>query len=395
MGLTAIVNSSPGVGRANQSGVRASLPVIASPHQATGQAINWLLGRGHPLAVSGPVEMPAEDTTYFSFWVHPDDLHPNFWWLISATVVDGYGQPKSIGVYVDTTIHYPDPGTERTKFSTKDDGSSITLAVREDVLPSNTPQEIHCTITTDFVDPGPELGADKYFYLLINGVHVVEAPQVRVDGYGVPLSTLESRQPIYWDGSTDPPRQNISSISKIATLAHTSYARRGSMFSWYDPLGPATTGESGDYTPVFPVKPALQCRHISLGQTRGTVRVNVAASIVGDGHGYVKFTMTTGDSIEFDVTSSLTEWIGEQEMLVATDDPSRWPADGGQRGGVRDEMLVEMKAPDGGTINVRGICISEAPTSGGEDESANVLVMGGTPITYGGEYIFIPVPYPP
>lgn len=393
MGLVAI-SASVGIGKANQAGVRASLPVIASPHNATGAAVNWLLGKGHPLVVCGPNIVPAWLSTSFSFWIHPDDLHPNFWWMFSISCINPYGTPRSVNVFIERTVHFPDPGIIIERFSTREDGGVVVMPVREDVLVTNTPMEIHCTISADAEEPGLETPAKDVFYLMIHGIQVVEGPQNRVDGYGIPLSTIESRQPIYWDGENDPSRHSIAAISKVATLAHTSYARRGSMFSWWDPLLEAETEESGDYVPVFPVSPALQCRHISLGQTRGTVRVNVCASVTG-GTGYVRCTMTTGDSIVFEITSTLIAWVGEEELLVSTDDPGNWEINGGQRDSTRDEMLVEMLAPAGETIKVKGLCVTEAPTAGGEDESANVLVMGGVPITYGGEYIFIPVPYPP
>lgn len=393
MALSAI-SARLGIASLNQAGVRASLPVVAAPHEAAGRAVNWLLGKGVPLVVCGPNIVPAWLPTYFSFWIHPDNLHPNFWWMFSISCVNPYGTPRAVNVFIEREVHFPDAGAIRETFTTREDGVAVMMQMREDVLVTNTPMEIKCIVHSDFPTPDEEATAEDYYYLIIHGIHVVEGPQVRVDGYGIPLSTLEARQPIYWDGEHDPARHSITAISKIATLAHENYARRGSMFSWWDPIDEAETTESGDYVAVFPVSPALQCRHISLGQTRGTVRVNVCASVTG-GTGFVRCTMTTGDSIVFEVTSTLMAWVGEEELLVSTDDPNRWPDDGGQRDATRDEMLVEMLAPAGETIKVKGLCVTEASTTGGESESANVLVMGGEPITYEGEYIFIPVPYPP
>jgi hypothetical protein len=384
------VFTSPGVGIANINEIRASLPVVGLPHKGCSQSLNWLLGRGHPLAVCGPQVIPAWETHLFSFWVHPDDLHPNFLWDISISAIDGTNAPR----VVNGTIGIAD-STQIVTFTTSSDGSLTRVAARQDVEPSNTPMEINCVFSTDFPDPG-EFGGIPTFdvYLIIHGIHVCEMPQLRLNGYGVAMSTLDARQPIYAQAGAIS-HESITALPNLAQLANDSYARRGALFSWYSPFtDELNQTTSTSYVEIFPVRPSVQGRLITKGQTKGNIKVNVAARVTG-GTGQVRVSMTSGDSLTFDVTSTTVAWVGEQTMTANCDDPDRWETDGGIRGGTRDDVIFEMKAPSGQTIAIQGLCITEAQTDGGTDESANVLIDGGVPVTLGHEYIFVPIPYPP
>lgn len=381
--------TSPGVGVASISAVRASLPVVGLPHKGTAQALNWLLGRGHPLAVCGPQVLPGWNSALFSFWVHPDDLHPNFLWDISLSAIDGTNQPRTLSGSVGIADN-----TQIVTFTTNSDGSMTRLTIRQDVTPSNTPQEINCLFTTDAEDPSDSDDLTRYVYLVVHGIHVSEMPQLRLNGYGVAMSTLDARQPIYSQAGV-PAHESITALPNLMELAKQSYARRGSLFSWYSPFTDTlnqTTSTS--YVEIFPVRPSVQGRLITKGQTKGDIKVNVAARVTG-GTGQVRVSMTSGDSLTFDVTSTTVAWVGEQTMTANCDDPSRWETDGGIRGGTRDDVIFEMKAPSGETIAIQGLCITEAQTDGGTDESANVLINGGVPVTLSHEYIFVPIPYPP
>jgi hypothetical protein len=388
----AIAPASPGISQANTVEIRAALPVLGGPHKGAAQGLNWLLGRGHPLVVCGPQVLASWQTWMFSFWVHPDDLHPNFLWDINLSAIDAINRPAAITGYVETTGHDGDLSVING-FTTTIDGTVTRLALRENVTASNTPQEIHITIQTTFPDPSDSDDPAKSVYLVIHGIHVSELPETRLDGYGVALSTLDPRQPIYYYNST-PSRESIASLPTMAELVKDSYARRGAIFSWWTPFDDElnqTTSTS--YVEIFPVRPSVQTRLMDSGQERGTVKVNVAARCTS-GTGQVRVTMTSGDSVVFDVSTTSVAWIGEQSLLANCDQPDRWETDGGIRGGVRDDVIFEFRAPSGGTMSIRGLMITESPTEGGEDDSANVLVDGGTPVTLGHEYIFVPIPYP-
>lgn len=385
-----IVSTFPGigVGTGNQSAVRTALPVIGRPHAATASAINWLMGRGHQLAVCGPMLIDATAAATFSFWVWPDDIHRDYIWWIGLSGRDGLYRPR---VYNGTvTLANIGSGTQTAAFTTPGDGSVYMLQMQQ-VAPaaSNTPLELQCTI--DAAVPSAPVDTEDIPYLLIHGIHIQEASQVFLDGAGVATSTLEARQPIYWDFGS-PPATSITTLVESARYAHENYARRGEIFSWFDPFATWST-TSTTYVEVFPVKPAVQVRLIDQGQTRGNAKVRVCARVTG-GTGTVRLTMTSGDVVSWAVTNTVATWLAERTILVNTDDPSRWPTDGGIRGGVRDEITLEAVASSGETIHVSGLSMCETPTGGGLAESANVLMQSGIPVTYGGEYIFVPIPYP-
>lgn len=377
-----------GVGTGNQAGVRTAQPVIGRPHAATGSAINWLMGRGHQLAVSGPKLFYAGTAATFSFWVWPDDVHRDYTWWIGLSGRDGLYRPKTFSGTI--TLADIGSGAQTVSFTTPPDGSVQMVQIQQ-VAPaaSNTPLELQCTI-----DPNGStapVDAEDVEYLLVHGIHIQEAPQVFMDGKGVATSTLEARQPIFWDFGA-PPDKSITTLVESSRYAHENYARRGELFTWFDPFGSWST-TSTSYVDVFPVRPAVQTRLIDLGQTRGTAKVRVCARVSG-GEGAVRLTMTNGANVFWAVTNTLNQWLAERNVLVECDDPDRWPTDGGIRGGTRDEIRLEAFAPSGGTIHVVGLSMAETPTGGGAPESANVLMQSGTPVTYGSEYIFVPVPYP-
>jgi hypothetical protein len=345
------------------------------------------MGRGHPLAVCGPQIVNAWQTQFFSFWVHPDDLHPNFLWNITLSALDVYNSPKAIQGTI--TIAGMDP----YPFSTSSDGAVSRIILRQDVTASNTPQETHVQITTTVEDPATTENPANNILLFIHGIHICEFPQLRLNGFSTVMSTFEARQPIYSQEIVDS-HESITALPNVMETVKQSYARRGALFSWWSPFDDElnqTTSTS--YVEVFPVRPSVQTRLISKGQTRGDIKVNVAAYVTG-GTGNVRVSMTSGDSLTFDVTSTSAAWVGEQTMTANCDDPDRWETDGGIRGGTRDDVIFEFQAPAGETITIKGLMITEAQTDGGTDESANVLIDGGTPITLGGEYIFVPIPYP-
>lgn len=384
-----LVQMSPGVGLTNIVGIRAALPVVGSPHKGCAQALNWLLGRGHPLAVCGTNVTNAWETAFFSFWVHPDDLHPNFLWLISLSAVDGYNTPRIV-----TGTAVIGGGGPTVSFTTNADGTITRLAIRQDVTPSNTPQEINVTLTTTVEDPTDSDDPARIISLVIHGIHVCEMPQSRINGYGVAMTTLDARQPIYCQAGV-PAHESITSLPQLCDLAKNSYARRGAMFSWYSPFtDELNQTTSTSYVEIFPVRPSVMPRKLGQFQTKGDIKVNVAARVTG-GTGFVRVSMTSGDELTFEVTSTTVTWVGEQTMTANCENPARWETDGGiPFGGIRDDVIFEMKAPPGQTIAIQGLCISEAQTDGGTDESANVLIRGGIPVTLGHEYIFVPIPYP-
>lgn len=381
------VFTAPGVGTANTTEIRASLPVVGLPHKGCSQALNWLMGRGHPLAVLGTQVWPAWQTLFFSFWIHPDDLHPNFLWDISISAIDIFNSARA----VQGTITLP--GMDPYPFATAADGSVAKIALRQDVTASNTPQETHVQITTTVLDPITSEEPLNEIYLIIHGIHVSETPQRRLNGFSTVMSTFEARQPIYAQvGAVS--HESITALPNVMEVAKQSYARRGALFSYWSPFDDESQqSTSTSYVEIFPVRPSVQTRLISKGQTRGDIKVNVAAYVSG-GTGHVRVSMTSGDSLVFDVTSTTAAWVGEQTMTANCDDPARWETDGGIRGGTRDDVVFEMQAPAGQTITIKGLMITEAPTDGGTDESANVLIDGGIPVTLSHEYIFVPIPYP-
>lgn len=378
-----------GVGTGNQAAVRTALPVVGRPHAATGSAINWLIGRGHTLAVSGPHFWDASVVATFSFWVWPDDIHQDYTWWITLSGRDGLYRPK---VYNGTvTLSDIGSGTQTAAFTTPSDGSAITIKMQQvATAASSTPLELQCTIDPN--GPSGAFDAEDYPYVYLHGIHIQESSQVFLDGRGVATSTLEARQPIYWDFGS-PPSASITTLVESSRYAHENYARRGALFSWFDPFDRFTSTTSGSWVDVFIARPAIQCRRVGATQTVGDIKARICARVTG-GSGQVKLSLSSGSTYTWSVSNTVNQWLDEQTLQCETDDPDRWPTDGGIRGGTRDEVRLEVKAPPGQTIYMVGLAICETPTTGGESESANVLVDGGTPITYGGEYIFVPVPYP-
>jgi hypothetical protein len=387
-----ICDTYPGIGSGtgNQSGVRVAQPVIGRPHAATGGAINWLMGRGHQLAVMGPHSWVTYEARTFSFWVWPDDIHGDYIWWIGLSCRDALYRSVSmtgtitiVGIGAEPDLVVP--------FTTPSDGSVYTVRLQQLTTASNTPLELQCTISPDgsFADIETD---DDYQYIIVHGVHIQEASQVFLDGRGVATSTLEARQPIFWD-TGDPPDKSITAIVETTRYAQDNYVRRGELFTWWDPAGLFSSTTSGSYVDVFICRPAIQRRLISLGQTVGDIKARVCCRVTG-GSGQVKLSLTSGATYTWAVTDTANNWQSEQTLECETDDPDRWPTDGGIRGGTRDEVRLEVKAPVGQTLYIVGLSICETPTSGGESESANVLMFEGNPVTYGGEYIFVPVPYP-
>lgn len=385
-----ICNMVPGIGTGtqNQAGVRVAQPVIGRPHAATGSAINWLMGRGHALAVMGPCLWYGWLDATFSFWIWPDDLHQDYTWWIGLSARDGLYRPVTISGEI--TIPGIDGADDQViAFSTPSDGTVYTLKSRQVApTPSATPLEVTCTIAPAIETPEFETPAEDLPYLLLHGIHIMESSQVFLDGKGVATSTLEARQPIYWNIG-EPPDGSITTLVQSTKYAHENYARRGQLFNWWDPFAQWSTA-STSFTSVFPgdIKPAIQTRLISLGQSLASIKVRVCARVSG-GTGEVRVTMTNGSTHTWTVSSAVNEWQDEVTLQAECDDPDRWPTDGGIRGGTRDEVTLEARAISG-TIYVVGLSICETPTTGGDSESANVLVDGdGDPITYEDEYIFV------
>lgn len=315
--------------------VRAAWPVGAQPLKATASTVNWLLGRGTPLVVDGGYEWPETATEgvehVLNYYYQVDSIHDTLGMLLTMTSSRGV---KS--VYIN--------GAWETI------GPSPTLVYRAF---ANFGGDTEGSLALSFQWVGGPIGNSGR--ITVHNVSLYECPAVFIEESGA--ENIEPNDLIY-DGSAD--RRSISGIERAVEDLRTTYFRRGALYNWTSG-GYAHTTTSPSFVELHPlgVKPAIQTRLMYAENSR-KVMCNVYARVTGP-MGQIRITMSSGDYVDFFVSSTSDTWHTTQEIYVTTDDPFRWDTDGGLRGGVRDEVDIQYKVGGGNTLYLLGVSIWDAP----------------------------------
>jgi hypothetical protein len=314
--------------------IRAGWPVSAQTIRAAAATANWLLARGVPLIIDGGhmwsgTGSPITRTLNYRYQV--DANHDS----LALEVVVSASQLTLIGIagsgYLVTTspavIHIPYPnllGDGEVYFGLQFAWSSTAI-------------------------------------LNVHQVSLYEAPTITIDDSGTTAPEAHTSVDDGWDE-----RESIAGLARAVEELRATYYRRGTLFNWA--LGTANGFSTGSTTYVDffqELKPAIQNRLMYSGETTRSVKVAVFGRVTSGGEGRVLITLndgTTTRTVQFRVLSTTDDWVTTDTIAVNTDQPSRWDADGGLRGGNRDEIQISARVTGAGaTVYVLAVSIWDAP----------------------------------
>jgi len=174
-------------------------------------------------------------------------------------------------------------------------------------------------------------------------------------------STVQTGAPIAEDDDT-----SISAQGTMRTIIEPTMlmaeARRGCLFSHFH--SPGFDNDTTSYVNAFAEDIPVLARFRYISGVTGTIRV--AAYCVGSANSKIKFTASSGDSIELDMPTGATvasaDWVVD-DLDIDSEDASSSSTHGGLRGGTRDTVAVEIKRGDAtglGTSILYGVCMGEA-----------------------------------
>lgn len=324
--------------------IRAGWPVQAAPLKAASRTANWLLAHGKPLVCDGAkvLRVTSSESYTFRYRIAPSAEHSSLTILISLSA-PLTSAVSTLGDYEFMQL----------------DGYRVRARVELD----NVPRSV--SSPTMIIQPVYNLGAGDFEFtldvshnfvnelkLMIYSIHVFENPMFLLPNTGV--QGIEPKEQVY-DGYAD--RESFAGIYRGYEELVSTYFKRGALFSWCDPT--SVTRAETIYQSFFPVAPAMQMRLMYSGETTRAVECWVYAKATG-GIGDVRFTMTNGSTATVGINSSTGAWFTTSGSLsVEVDDVSRWDVDGGIRGGTRDALTVDYRAPSGGsgTITIYSICV--------------------------------------
>lgn len=316
--------------------VRAAWPVGAQPLKATASTVNWLLGRGVPLVVDGGHEWfrsTTDQTRSLNYRYRVDSIHDTLGLLITMTSSRGV-MPIVVGGIVELV------------------GPSPTIVYR---AYANFGGDVEGSFELTFAW-GAGVPPEDGNIITVHDVSLYECPVRFIEESGA--ENIEPNDLIY-DGAAD--RRSISGIERAVEDLRTTYFRRGTLYNYASGFTNGVNTTSTSFQELHPdgIKPAIQTRLMYAENSR-KVMCNVYARVTGP-MGQVRITMSSGDYVDFFVSSTSNTWHTTQEIYVTTDDPFRWDTDGGLRGGVRDEVDIQYKVGGGNTLYLLGVSIWDAP----------------------------------
>lgn len=329
---------SPSVDGMTKGSIRAAWPVAADVLTATGQTVNWLLGRNIPLVIDGGHVWNSSgmstNTRTLHYRYYADDLHP----IIAVSMA-------------------------LTSAST----AFVTINGIEYLVGNSIPAFIHQAIV-NVAGAGEVAYAPTFSWepaqtssIQVHSLNVYQAPCYKL-GADFGADIIKPRSQVY-DGYDA--RTSIAGLARAVEELRATYFRRGTLFNW---SSSETNGRSATFADVYDTvfslggtQPALQTRLMYNNETTRNVKCNVYAKASSGGSGNVQLTMTNGAVATFSVSSSTFTWHTSQNLAVETDDPTRWETDGGIRGGTRDALQVGLKVTTfGQTIYLRGVSVWDA-----------------------------------
>lgn len=353
--------------------VRAGWPVTAAQLNAPGATMNWLLGRGVPLVIDGPksrsVAQMSEGYWRARYYCRPSGLHYTGYWILTLSTLRAQVNGANIGSTPSPTVpaspftfqsDAPAGSVQTIQLTTKPTTFVFPVALGE----SSAEREVGYTMDRAFISSDNQS-------LVIHSAMLVEAPLRQIHEPWPAVAPITTNEQIF-DGTT--PKESITGVKELHTVLSTGWFMRGALFTWWNfddvnwrtlfgtTLCPNTEITSTTYVEVFPLRPALQTRHHGGAGTTRICRANVCvSSSLG---GSVRLTMTNGAVATFTFGATVDgwgDWGTPQNLAVSTDDPAYWASAAGARGGVRDELRVEVRANAGGYITLLGLSVWDVP----------------------------------
>lgn len=309
--------------------------------QNQGRALTWLMAKGSQLvndgAFVGDVVAPGS-FLQFRYYVWPHEQNVTRLWFVNLSSTGATG-----------TFEAPSGATGQ-KWTCSLAYTAIPFVFYEVVSsPSSTPGGTHVKVLSD---------ASSQFDTYVLGISCVELPPQTLTTFSasdvIQDYSLASQQPIY-EGTVR--AVSCDGLNLLAANA-VEEARRGALFSWYNPNGITSTASSAPGTGnVLAIDIPVNARHLYNGQTTRDMAVAVYAKATGGGaSGRVKFTASkTADTETLTVTS--VDWY-TGTLSCTTEDLSQPAA---LRSSTRERIRVEIWKTAGTSITIYGICIGEAP----------------------------------
>ena len=355
--MSANVPNSPPYTVIDVIGLGSGKPVTSVAWSNQADLLNWIVGTGTTLVPGcGATLSPGTNKT-FQWWVYGDDWHASRAWVVvlGAAQFNYYSLTPSDECWGTITVN---GNTYNYGFQGREPNTIIIVedyAAGRDPDPSTgaaAGEEVTCQVTVNSLS-----GTVEVHHI---GLYEVPKGVLEVPIEGVDVSTTARARPIFADSGDE---VGLDQFNETMLFARRM-TRRGGMWS-FNATGNEVTTTSASYEDVFPVSApcALQTRNTTeeIPAVRA-VKVSVFGRAATGTVGRVRFTMTSGDSLELDIDDSDGAWAhGELDVSVdvADAEPAGIHRFGGAEGD-RDECTIEMKRVSGSDpVYIETICIND------------------------------------